>query len=60
MKKQNLLLITVALVTPLAGCNSNQSNENNPTIVNAVNSLKYQSHNVYVKQSVDILRPIPE
>ena len=60
MKKQNLLLITVALVTPLAGCNSNQSNENNPTIVNAINSLKYQSHNVHVKQSVDILRPIPE
>ena len=59
MKKQYLIL-TIALIAPLASCNKIQSNENNPTIINAVNSLKYQSHNVYVKQSVDILRPIPE
>lgn len=60
MKKNYLLLSIMALILPIMGCKSTQTDGINSTIKTAVNSLKYNSHHVQVKQSVDVVRPIPE
>lgn len=62
MKNNNLLLILVSLFAlPLVACNEPPvQQEISPVIKTALNSLKGKSHKVNIKQTVSVLRPIPE
>ena len=62
MKKNTLILCLLSLFTlPLVACNEPTQEVVTPEIVKtALASLKEQTHQVNIKQTVSVLRPAPE
>ena len=60
MKKKIILCLLSLLVLPLAGCGEASEEVISEKVITALDAIKENSHKVNIKQTVAVLRPIPE